>query len=72
MIKKLYGLSINKWLNMTVYKLKLIKEDTKNLDDDSNRYNRREQVILTRLRIGHTRLTDEHLMAKENKKICIF
>lgn len=32
--------------------------------------NRREQAVITRLRIGHTRLTHTHLITKENPPLC--
>lgn len=44
----------HKWTNTTDSKLRDIKEDIKNWNDGSCR---KEQVILIRLRIGHTRLT---------------
>lgn len=66
--RKLYNFRLNKWLSTTENKLRQIKDDISNWDDA---HNRRDQVILTRLRIGHTRLTHEHLMAKKEPKICI-
>lgn len=38
--------------------------------DSSNRLNRFEEVIITRLRIGHTRLTHGHLMGGFDNSIC--
>jgi ribonuclease HI len=37
----------------------------------SSQYNRTQEVILCRLRIGHTRLTHGYLMAKENPPYCM-
>ena len=33
--------------------------------------NRRDQVVLNRLRIGHSNVTHIHLITKENKKKCL-
>lgn len=33
-------------------------------------FNRRDQVVLTRLRIGHTNMSHIHLITKEDKKKC--
>ena len=34
------------------------------------RFNRRDQIILNRLRIGHTRISHQHLITKENSQTC--
>ena len=34
------------------------------------KFNRKDQVLLTRTRIGHTRLTDQHIFNKEEKHKC--
>ena len=34
------------------------------------KFNRNDQVILTRIRIGHTRVTHQHLITKDNPPIC--
>lgn len=56
-----------KWLATNNNKLRTVKEDIKiwNLNCD-----RKTQTTLTRLRIGHTKLTHEHLLQRDNAKIC--
>ena len=34
------------------------------------KFSRGDQVILTRIRIGHSRITHQHLISKENPPIC--
>ncbi|KAI5738326.1 hypothetical protein M8J77_005509 [Diaphorina citri] len=50
-------------------KLKKIKRDTIRWDS-SYRANRHEEVVLTRMRIGHTLITHSHLFKKEPPPIC--
>lgn len=49
--------------------LKMIKKQTVEWMS-SYRENRRDEVILARLRLGHTRLTHRHLMEREAPPIC--
>ena len=49
------------WANIGLNNLRLIK-DTVSPWGTSYRANRREEVVLARLRIGHSRLTHGHLM----------
>ena len=49
----------NLWTNQQNNKLKTIKKEPTSWSS-SNRDSRHEEVILTRLRIGHTRLTHSH------------
>uniref|UniRef100_A0A8D8VSU1 RNase H type-1 domain-containing protein n=1 Tax=Cacopsylla melanoneura TaxID=428564 RepID=A0A8D8VSU1_9HEMI len=39
--------------------------------DSSNRNSRIEEVIITRIRIGHTRLTHNHLFTRSPQPICM-
>ncbi|KAL1447823.1 hypothetical protein WDU94_012328 [Cyamophila willieti] len=50
-------------------KLRRIKDNVKPWSS-SNRHNRREEVVLSRLRIGHTSLTHGHLMEKKDPPLC--
>ncbi|KAI5727669.1 hypothetical protein M8J77_005465 [Diaphorina citri] len=50
-------------------KLRYIKDNVKPWSS-SNRHNRREEVVLSRLRIGHTSLTHGHLMEKKDPPQC--
>lgn len=54
------------WKSVTNNKLRNIKEDTTiwNLDR-----NRKEQTMLTRLRIGHMKISHEHLLTRNDPKI---
>lgn len=56
-----------KWTNITNNKLREIQQDVRKREQHGSR---REQVILTRLRIGHTRLTNSHLFTKSDPPIC--
>lgn len=57
----------NQWMLMTDMKLKEIKFDTKKwMDQESSA----DQRVLTRLRIGHTRLTHEFLLKKSSPPVC--
>ena len=57
----------NEWRNMPMTnKLRQIKEITKPWDSSSQR-TRKNEVVLTRLRIGHTNLTHRHLMNSANR-----
>lgn len=51
-------------------KLNSIKEDT-TIWHSSYHKNRRCEVIITRLRIGHSRLSHGHLMEKKDPKLCL-
>lgn len=69
-IKKRRRQEINfEWQN-EVTKMNTIKEDT-TIWSSSYHDKRREEVITTRLRIGHTRLTHGHLMEKKEPKVCL-
>lgn len=57
------------WSEVTDNKLKRIKAHISSWNS-SFRNSRREEVVLTRLRIGHTRLTHGHLMAREPPPVC--
>lgn len=60
------------WQDMwdkTLSKLKTIKTDIRPWNS-SSRDNRREEVVLARIRIGHTRLTHLHLITKEPPPRC--
>jgi ribonuclease HI len=59
------------WRNMTGNKLRKIKETAQVLKS-SNRHNKKEEIILTRLRIGHTRATHSYLFTKSPPPICGF
>ena len=58
------------WDNITTNKLKEIVPD---LTDHCQIQciNRRDEVVLTRLRIGHTRLTHSHLLKDEPAPVCV-
>lgn len=58
----------NRWNNSTA-KLRRVKPDCYKWTS-SYRSLRREEVILTRLRIGHSRLTQEYLFKKEAVPLC--
>lgn len=51
-------------------KLKEIKPSTEKWKNEQGNINRRDNVILMRLRIGHTRLTSEYLMKKDSPPMC--
>lgn len=57
------------WFRVTNNKLREIKGSVSPWTT-SIRDKRREEVILTRLRIGHTRLTHEYLMTRSSPPIC--
>ncbi|KAI5724222.1 hypothetical protein M8J76_017183 [Diaphorina citri] len=60
----------NEWQATPVRnKLRYIKDNVKPWSS-SNRHNRREEVVLSRLRIGHTSLTHGHLMEKKDPPQC--
>ena len=54
----------DKWLSITRNKLRTVKSTVSHWSS-SNHKNRHWEVILARLRLGHTRLTHRHLMEKE-------
>ena len=56
-----------KWNDEINNKLRAIKSKLGVWED---RHNRRESVILTRLRIGHSRLTHQHLLKGESEPKC--
>lgn len=58
-----------KWFLERENKLREIKGHT-NVWKTSVRGARREEVVLTRLRIGHTKLTHSYLMAKHPPTLC--
>ena len=57
------------WRDLTNNKLRSIK-DTVNVWSSSQRKNRREEVLLCRLRIGHTKLTHGWLMDGTQQPRC--
>ncbi|KAI5721502.1 hypothetical protein M8J77_021610 [Diaphorina citri] len=57
------------WEYLIGNKLRLIKEENKPWHPPQT-FSRRDQVTLTRLRIGHTNLTHVHLMRKEQPPEC--
>lgn len=57
-----------KWTDITTTKLHDIRTSTS--ENVTMPTNRRDQVIITRLRIGYTRLTHSHLFKKEPPKQC--
>lgn len=60
----------NSWKNeQNKSKLKNIKNNVLDVNPAIN-LNRRDQIIITRLRIGHTKLTHEYLLNKEDPRIC--
>lgn len=64
---------INKWQEQwstTDSKLQAIKPSTKPWSHPSN-LSRREAVVLSRLRIGHSKLTHSYLLQKMSQPICI-
>lgn len=58
------------WAGSVENKLRLIKDEV-SLWSTSCRTDRREEVVLCRLRAGHTRLTHGHLMAREEPPACL-
>jgi ribonuclease HI len=56
-----------RWALSTEVKLREVKADTKKWSD---RDNSADQRVLTRLRIGHTRLTHEFLLKKSSPPVC--
>lgn len=59
----------SEWINVSNNKLREIKETTAEWMSSHNRI-RKESVLLTRLRIGHTRITHEHLFRNEPPSTC--
>ncbi|KAI5708458.1 hypothetical protein M8J77_003507 [Diaphorina citri] len=57
------------WDNILINKLKKIKPIIEEWPT-SQRSNRMEEVVLTRLRIGHTRLTHKHIFTREPQPLC--
>lgn len=55
------------WNNTINNKLRLIKQTTKPW---TSPVNRQQQVLITRLRIGHTRITHAYLFRREDPPIC--
>lgn len=58
----------NEWLLEHNNKLQQIKKDTNKWK--YNNLSRKETIKLTRLRIGHTKLTHEPILKKQNPPIC--
>ena len=58
------------WEQVDDNKLRVIKDNTRNWDN-LHLLTRRESVIITRLRIGHTLITHKHLFDKTNLELCI-
>ena len=56
-----------RWLQLREVKLREIKSSTKSWPDRENTF---DQRVITRLRIGHTRLTHEFLLKKSSPPVC--
>ena len=69
---KFHSLWQNRWEKQTNEnnKLKQIKCTTKKWQDPPIKLSRHEEIMITRVRIGHTRLTHSHLMCKEPEPRC--
>jgi len=69
---KLYTLWQNQWEKQTNQnnKLRQIKPLIKKWPDPPAKLTRHEETIVTRVRIGHTRITHSYLMCKESKPRC--
>lgn len=59
----------NIWINTPSNKLRKIKQFTKKMNTSSQQL-RRNEIVLARLRIGHTNLTHSHIRKKENPTNC--
>lgn len=59
----------NKWNTLPLTNLKAIKQSTAPWTDPPDQ---NDQRVITRLRIGHTRLTHTHRLKKETPLICSF
>ncbi|XP_055524853.1 uncharacterized protein LOC129718269 [Wyeomyia smithii] len=59
----------NKWNNITENKYRLIRNSTSHWHC-VNKFSKRDAVVLTRLRLGHTSYTHSYLMSKDNPPIC--
>ena len=57
------------WSNVNTNKLRSMKE-TVDCWTSSNQSNRKHSIILTRLRIGHAKLTHQHLMENREQPYC--
>ncbi|KAI5753366.1 hypothetical protein M8J77_026236 [Diaphorina citri] len=57
------------WDNVINNKLKRVKPLIENWET-SNRNSRYEEIVITRLRIGHTRLTHDHLFKRDPRPTC--
>ncbi|XP_060858335.1 uncharacterized protein LOC132935733 [Metopolophium dirhodum] len=60
---------LQEWRSVRNNKLREIKSSTLPWLPDTS-LPRRHQIVLNRLRIGHTRYTHEHLMSKKDQPIC--
>ena len=69
--RKLYEARAKAWRNLRNNKLRSIKEVISPFPKPPNE-NRREEVVLNRIRAGHTRLTHGHLMESGPPPICPF
>lgn len=58
----------NVWQNTTSNQLRNIKPTTENWPLCCQR---KEQIAITRLRIGHTRLTHKHLLQRSEPEVCV-
>lgn len=60
----------NEWQSLPVSnKLRRIKDNVQ-FWASSSRHNRKEEVVISRLRIGHTALTHKHLLDREDSPMC--
>ena len=57
----------NSWYQKTNNKLRDIKDETKRWKVPEER---KLQIVISRLRIGHTKFTHEHILKKTEPKIC--
>lgn len=59
----------HEWHTIRNNKLREVKNTTKPFKNISN-VSRKEEVLLTRLRIGHTKLTHQHILEKKEAPKC--
>lgn len=67
--RRIYDIWQLEWTNISNNKLRVIKQTTLEWKSSHCR-TRKESVLLTRLRIGHSRMTHEHIFKKDPPPIC--
>lgn len=67
--KNIINIYENDWKNIQNNKLRLIKDSTR-IWNTSNRKIRNEEIVLSRLRIGHTKITHSYIFTKEAHPTC--